>query len=136
MWLFTTIGFYSTVQNKRDATGGSVLVRAYAREHLEALRLRLPQKAHRLTTIIETPDADYPVRMVVDRVSWTRAIEGLAEEVTYGSFKGQAQATGSMDPAVRNDPPKREAHRRYMHTIHSAWSVIRQHLHHNAKEHA
>ena len=80
MWLMTTQGFYSVVAHRRDRD--KLLVRARAREDLEALRDQIPE-----LRIFSDADADYRWRAVVTRAEWVAAIAQLATEIDYDNFK-------------------------------------------------
>ena len=82
MWLFTTQGFYSVVEDREDSN--RVLVRARAKEDLEALKRQIPD-----LQIQETlgPDHDYGWRAFVTRDQWCEAVAQLAGEIDYDNFK-------------------------------------------------
>ena len=80
MWVFTTQGFYSVVAHRRDP--GKVLVRARAREDLEALREQIPD-----LRIYEDADADYRYRAVVNHADWIAAVAILTAGIDYPNFK-------------------------------------------------
>jgi hypothetical protein len=82
MWLFTTQGFYSVVEDRDDAD--RVLVRARAREDLEALKRQIPD-----LEIHETPPPahDYGYRAFVTKDQWREAAARLAGEIDYDNFK-------------------------------------------------
>ena len=87
MWLLTTQGFYSVVEDREDAN--RVLVRARAREDLEALKRQIPD-----LQIQETLDADhdYGWRDCVTRDQWVEATAELAGETDYPNFKSAVDA--------------------------------------------
>ena len=80
MWLLTTQGFYSVVAHRRDPD--KLLVRARAREDLEALREQIPG-----LRITSDRAADYRWRAVVSRAEWVAAVAVLAANLDYGNFK-------------------------------------------------
>ena len=80
MWVFTTDGFFSVVAHR--ARPGFVLVRARAREDLEALAHRIPR-----LVMEEDVDADYRWRAVVSRAEWQNALAGMAGKIDYDNFK-------------------------------------------------
>lgn len=80
MWLITTRGFYSVVADHCER--GNVLVRARAREDLEALAGLIPG-----LDIEETLERDYRFRASVPREVWSAAAAALAEEIDYPNFK-------------------------------------------------
>jgi hypothetical protein len=80
MWVLSTRGFFSAVQDGEDA--GRVLVRARVRGDLERLAEILPhlERWH-------DPDADYAWRALVDRREWAYALGVMAGEIDYRNFK-------------------------------------------------
>jgi hypothetical protein len=81
MWLVTSIGFFSVVAHDHDRR--TVLVRARAREDLEALRRRyLPD-----LEIVENEGSDYRYRALLERSEWEHAAERLAADIDYPNFK-------------------------------------------------
>jgi hypothetical protein len=80
MWLLTDRGFYSVVEHREDSA--LLMVRARVRGDLENLRPLLPG-----VEILETPEGDYPVRIVVPRADWERAVRALTEGINYDDFK-------------------------------------------------
>ena len=75
MWLYTTIGFFSVVAHRDDP--GTILIRAHAREHLDALR------RHHLPDLEIAGDGDYGFRALVSRDEWEHAAQQLAQGVDY-----------------------------------------------------
>jgi hypothetical protein len=82
MWLITTQGFYSVVEDRDDSD--RVLIRARARDDLEALKRQIPD-----LQIHETPppEHDYGYRAFVTRDQWCEAAAQLAGEIDYDNFK-------------------------------------------------
>ena len=80
MWLFTTRGFYSVVED--HAKNGQLLVRARVREDLEALVDLIPG-----LEVSETLDRDYRFRASVEREAWESAAAALGREIDYPNFK-------------------------------------------------
>lgn len=83
MWLFTSKGFYSVVTTDR---GGEYMVRSRVKVDLEAL-LPIIEPFGRGRVVLETPDADYRYRLVVDTDEWLRIAEVLSAEINYDNFK-------------------------------------------------
>src|SRR3954451_23252778 len=90
MWLFTTQGFYSVVTHRRDRD--KLLVRARAREDLEALREQIPE-----LRIFSDPSADYRWRAVVTRAEWVAALAQLASDIDYDNFKNAVAIRQGID---------------------------------------
>ena len=80
MWVFTTQGFYSVVADRSDPN--QVLIRARAREDLEALEGRIAD-----LEIFEDRRADYRWRAFASRAQWRDALAELAEEIDYPNYK-------------------------------------------------
>lgn len=92
MWIFTTLGFFSVVAHRDD--DAMVLVRARAREDLEALRDR-HLAGH---DILEWEGSDYRFRLLASRDDWARVAGELAAGIDYANFK---DAVGERQGASR-----------------------------------
>lgn len=77
MWLFTSSGFVSIVQDRDNKE--NLLVRARVRSHLQAL---FPQ-----SKVAETLDSDYRFRCTVTRKSVEKVIAKLVASIDYDNFK-------------------------------------------------
>ena len=77
MWLFTSSGFVSIVQDRDNKD--NLMVRARVRDHLKAL---FPAAA-----IIETVDADYRYRATVVRNVVQQAMADQVNAIDYPNFK-------------------------------------------------
>ena len=104
MWLFTTQGFYSVVAHRTDRS--KVIVRARAREDLEALREQIPS-----LRIFEDTDADYRYRAIVEHEKLVAAVAILAASIDYDNFK--------------NAVAERQGHDR-AHTYMGVWAGMRE----------
>src|SRR3954454_8108561 len=82
MWILTTQGFYSVVEDRDDEN--RVLIRARRREDLEALKRQIPDLQIHETS---PPDHDYGYRAFVTRDEWCEAAGQLAGEIDYDNFK-------------------------------------------------
>jgi len=81
MWIFTTIGFFSVVEDSEHPD--TLKIRARAREDLAALRDGyLPD-----IEFIETDHTDYRFRAFVRRDEWAHAAHALAVDIDYPNFK-------------------------------------------------
>jgi hypothetical protein len=97
VWLVTSRGFYSVVAHRDDPE--AVLVRARAREDLEALEAVLGQ-----VEIAETPDRDYRWRTTVSRRAWSGAAVLLMADIDYPNFKDEvARRQGAARAGVYHD---------------------------------
>lgn len=84
MWVMTTEGFYSAVEDRDDPD--AVFVRSRVREDAERLADAVGE------TALETPDADYAFRVRVAKVDWARYLADIATEIDYDNFKNAVAA--------------------------------------------
>ena len=103
MWLFTSLGFFSVVAHRDEPD--TLLIRARAREDLEALRDRhLPD-----LELVENAGSDYRWRGFVSREGLERVAAGLAADIDYPNFK---DAVAHRQGASR------------AHLYHDVWNVM------------
>jgi hypothetical protein len=83
MWVFTTSGFYSVVQDKNDRE--MVTIRARTRSHLEDLMRfsGIPSE------ILRTDDRDYLFRTIMPKTQWASTMSLLALDIDYTNFKDE-----------------------------------------------
>lgn len=105
MWIFTTLGFFSVVAH-RDKPD-RLCVRARNKLDITALRIKLGKPRPK---IIETPEADYPFRMIVNRERFAGAMSNLVRDTLYDNFKNQ----------IYKQDPDREA------TYHDVWTILKR----------
>jgi hypothetical protein len=106
MWLFSVEGFVSIVAHRDDPK--TVLVRGRSRADVEAVARRLGVKS-----IVETPQADYPFRVVARRAQIAKLMADLVREIDYPNFK--------------NEVAERQGDERE-HLYHEVWGVMRRGL--------
>lgn len=82
MWIFTTDGFFSAVQDKQDDK--VIWIRARMRVDLERFVKHYDINA---TQIYENAGTDYAYRIAVWREEWARVMMACAEDVDYTNFK-------------------------------------------------
>jgi hypothetical protein len=80
MWLFTTDGFFSAVNDRNDE--GTIIVRSRVRG--DAARL---VAAVGVGNVIETRDSDYRFRVRLPRPAWVAYVAAAAEAIDYSNFK-------------------------------------------------
>lgn len=85
MWVFTETGFVSAVVHFDDPE--MLMVRARDRKSLEGL-----EKSGGVKTI-DTPDGDYPHRVVVSKADFQEWMVDRLEEMDYHNFKSQVAKT-------------------------------------------
>lgn len=91
MWIFTRHGFFSIVRSRQDPT--RLMIRARNLQHLVTLQAHLVGKegAGALGEILETPDADYRWRWIVEPQQAVAILALLASEIDYPCFKSECQ---------------------------------------------
>jgi hypothetical protein len=90
MWLFTKFGFFSAVEHRDNSN--VLIVRARVKRDIEELRKRLPYRPR----IKSTPDADYPYRIEVDRLTFSQILAKVVlDDLDYPNFKS---AVAKLDP--------------------------------------
>ena len=81
MWIFTSNGMLSVVAHREKKC--SLLVRARSPIHIQGL---FPGLA-----VSETPDADYPYRVVVPRQQFAKVVLDYAMNIDYDNFKNSIE---------------------------------------------
>jgi hypothetical protein len=108
MWIFTSQGFFSVVEDSPDR----LVVRSRTREDLERLvELTRLTTTHPGFPIEATPDRDYPWRFHCTRETWAWILWVLGERIDYPNFK---------DEVYRTLGAERET------VLHTIWTVLRQ----------
>jgi hypothetical protein len=85
MWLFTKYGFFSVTQNAKRKDN----IQIHARAEQDLVDLKAAYPALDRSPIIETPDADYRWRLIVQRWKWDVVGAALVADIDYGNFKGK-----------------------------------------------
>lgn len=98
MWLFTTYGFYSVVQDQENRH--KLLIRARAKEDIDNLADLGRRVLGADLNVIHTPAADYAFRVWIDRREWAKLAQVLTvESVTYPNFKAEIHGQPDRDSA-------------------------------------
>lgn len=85
MWIVTTQGFYSVVEDpKRPDT---LVIRCRVKRDLVALKEQIPELRP-----IHGAGTDYAWRAFVPRQRWVEAATALSEDIDYGNFKDAVKA--------------------------------------------
>ena len=81
MWVFNLDGFFSAVEHRDKPE--CVTVRARYKEDLEQLKVKICCSL----AVEETPDADYPYRLTIDKLRWSKYLAKEALDINYDNFK-------------------------------------------------
>ena len=106
MWVFTTEGFLSAVEERRQEHRGEIVIRAREASALEALRELVPT----LTPTVIYGDSDYRYRAWLGREEWAAALAELGRRVAYDNFKSEVL--------------RRQGRTRYEEALHTVWSAL------------
>ena len=106
MWVFTTEGFLSAVEERRGDHRGEIVVRAREASALEALR----EVAPTLTPTVIYSDSDYRYRAWLSREEWAAALAELGRQVVYDNFKSEVL--------------RRQGRTSYEDALHAVWSAL------------
>lgn len=100
MWIFTTSGFFSCVQDKQDPR--QIQMRARSKQDIEAIEAIMKQRGLEFTGPFETPKADYRYRVVMPRPIFLAVMVEIAGDLNYTNFKDAAHRSGQGDkPLMR-----------------------------------
>jgi len=120
MWVFTDVGFFSTVEvDERegapwgcDAQGTRVMVRARSSEQL----LTLLERYRRIedAVVYTSSYSDYPYRIVVDKIAWASVVQAMALQIDYHNFKKH----------VKDSSLLYESKRPYLRVLHRIWALL------------
>lgn len=94
MWIATTDGFFSVVEDHFDRR--FLFVRARSRDDLKNLAATLKAEP----AILSTPTADYPWRLRVRRRTWKKYLGRAVDALSYGNFKGAISARAPARAAI------------------------------------
>lgn len=96
MWIMTSAGFYSAVQDKNDAD--TLSVRTRDRESAQIAVDSLEMWFGESCVIREGEGTDYPYRFSVSRANFAQwAAQEIAEYINYTNFKSAAKASRGED---------------------------------------
>lgn len=85
MWIFTTKGFFSVVQQENDPD--QVLIRARVRKDIQSLKRLFDALGLKTGRIIVNPRFDYKYRFTAGRKDWIVVMTRLMLDLDYRNFK-------------------------------------------------
>ena len=91
MWLFSTSGFFSLVQDGKDPTIHHLRARCPA--DLENLRMLVPELPEPVTS---HPGSDYPWRILCPSDLVPAVLTALGRRIQYCNFKSETAATAGQ----------------------------------------
>lgn len=105
MWIFTTDGFFSAVQDNYCAPD-EIMIRARKKADLTRMLDNLPGVSAKEILTIYT--ADYRHRIKLKKADWTTYVSDAANAIDYPNFK---------NATCKTDPPRSNAY-------HACWSAL------------
>ncbi len=106
MWVLTTSGFVSVVEQREGEHAGGLVARARERSALEALRRLAPTA----TEIEVSPHRDYRYRVFLSREAWAEALAEMGRTIGYDNFKAEVGRV--------------QGRSRYERVLHEVWEVM------------
>lgn len=113
MWIFTTIGFLSAVEDRQIR--GNMLVRFRDPDHARAFldKAYLGRSGRRVTIRETPPPADYRWKLSISRERFQDTVTRLAAEIDYSNFKSACH---------KERPEPYEGHE-----LSDVWGIMNQH---------
>lgn len=113
MWIFTSKGMVSCVKHSKKAY--TILVRARAKEHIEAFIEPLTKEGHYLNGYFYLADCDYNHRIEISSADFSYLVHMHIEQINYPDFKGSI--------------PKGIEFTTYSLACHDVWAVMNRFKH-------
>lgn len=85
MWIYSTKGFFSVVENKDEP--GQVIIRARLQKDIQNLKGIFNSLKFRTTKIAVNSRTDYRYRFIADRMAWITIMIRLMVDLHYTNFK-------------------------------------------------
>lgn len=95
MWVFTTRGFFSIVEHKKDPN--LVVIRARVRRDIEVIKMLFEELGLKASGILEILDSDYRYRIFANRIDWVSVMTQLITDMGYTNFKNAVYETDSLE---------------------------------------
>lgn len=107
MWIMTTDGFYSAVEHRNHPH--LVIVRARVYDDLVNLVNAVLPGVQPESLIVDSPRADYPCRVTLNKAVWREYVAAAAEGIDYDNFKSAVSRRQGSDRS---------------HVYHGVWAVL------------
>jgi hypothetical protein len=99
LWIFTTKGFFSIVEHKKDLN--RVVIRARVRKDIDNMKMLFEELDLRVSDVVENVSSDYRYRVFASRSDWTSVMTQLITDMGYTNFKNAVYEADS--PKVRDN---------------------------------
>lgn len=95
MWIFSTKGFFSVVQQENDPD--QVLIRARLKKDIQGLKRLFDALELKTSRTIVNRNFDYKYRFSADRMDWILVMNRLMLDLDYRNFKDAVYKTDSRE---------------------------------------
>ena len=99
MWVFTTRGFFSIVEHKKDPN--RVVIRARIRKDIEKVKTLFEEMGLEASDILESLNSDYKYRIFAGRIDWASVMTQLITDMEYTNFKNAVYEVDSREIRVK-----------------------------------
>jgi len=113
LWIFTTRGFFSIVEHKKDPN--RVVIRARIRKDIDNIKMLFEELGLRVSDVVENVSFDYRYRVFASRPDWASVITQLITDMGYTNFKNAVHEADS--PKVRD-----KRHEAYL----NIWAIMHE----------
>ena len=93
--MFTTKGFFSIVEHKKDPN--LVVIRARVRKDIESIKMLFEELGFEVSDVEENVSFDYRYRVLAGRSDWASVTVQLITDVGYTNFKNAVYETDSPE---------------------------------------
>jgi len=95
LWVFTTRGFFSIVEHKKDPN--RLLIRARVRKDIDNIKMLFEELGLEVSDVVENVSFDYRYRVFADRSDWASVIIQLITDMGYTNFKNAVYEKDSLE---------------------------------------
>jgi hypothetical protein len=85
LWVFTTKGFFSIVEHKKDPN--RVVIRARIRKDIDSIKMLFEELGFEVSDVEENVSFDYRYRVFASRSDWASVMIQLITDMGYTNFK-------------------------------------------------
>jgi hypothetical protein len=113
LWVFTTKGFFSIVEHKKDPD--RVVIRARISKDIEKIKTLFEELGLEVSDVVENLSFDYRYRISASRIDWASVMSRLITDMGYTNFKNALYEADS--PEIRD-----KRHEAYL----AIWAIMQK----------
>jgi len=95
LWVFTTKGFFSIVEHKKDPN--LVVIRARVRKDIDNIKMLFEELGLEVSDVAENVSFDYKYRVFAGRIDWASVMIRLITDMGYTNFKNAVYEADSPE---------------------------------------